>query len=163
PPRPANGKYPPVANQGDGRVTPGAPAPEPFMTRLPVLALLALAVTAAAAGAADPDPKALAAQPRGVLKQYCYRCHGQELEAGAPDSPAAEPRRFLTPKDTLTALRDYLRSADPDRRPYLRFFSLTNLHDNPRFSDADLRLTRAGLAKALNSLHWRPATVTPVA
>src|SRR5207253_10806815 len=66
-------------------------------------------------------------------------------------------------KPVLAAMRDRLRQADPDDRPFLRFFTLHHLHNNPRVSEADLRVQRAGLSKAINSLSWKPRIVLPKA
>jgi serine/threonine-protein kinase len=83
------------------------------------------------------------------------------IEAGAPPFPAVEARRYVSTAAVLQAVRDDLRRADESRRHGLRYFTLTHLHNNPAVSDADLRLARAALAKALNSLSWQPDLVLP--
>lgn len=83
------------------------------------------------------------------------------IVAGAPAFPQAEGREFLPLKTVLTAVRDNLREADRESRPYLRFFTLHNLYNNPRILDEDLPLYRAALSKAVNSLSWKPRIVLP--
>ena len=148
---------------------------------------------------------ALARQARGVLKQYCFRCHHGEgseggdfdmlkqpellskdvrdpplvaagkpaesylferiaknqmppknikerpadaekelirrwIEAGAPAFPDDATRRsFITLVSVLSAARDHLRNADATDRPFLRFFTLHTLANNPSVTDDDLR------------------------
>jgi serine/threonine-protein kinase len=84
------------------------------------------------------------------------------IEAGAPfpqAAPAVRPR--WTERAVLAAIRDHLRQAHPGARPYLRYFTFHNLHNNPRIDDAGLRLARAALAKLVNSLSWKPEIVVP--
>jgi serine/threonine-protein kinase len=84
------------------------------------------------------------------------------IEAGAefPQvAPAVRPR--WTERAVLAAIRDHLRQAHPGDRPYLRYFTFHNLHDNPKVDDADLRLARAAVAKLVNSLSWKPEIVVP--
>jgi serine/threonine-protein kinase len=83
------------------------------------------------------------------------------IEAGAPPFPTAEPRRLITTGAVLRAVRDDLRRVDESRRRGLRYFTLTHLHNNPAVSESDLRVVRAALAKALNSLSWQPDIVVP--
>src|SRR4051812_17358332 len=56
-------------------------------------ALLLALSAAAAASAAAPDPD-VARQGYGVLKRYCYRCHGTRFEV---------PRYNVLDRDTLVA------------------------------------------------------------
>jgi hypothetical protein len=85
------------------------------------------------------------------------------IAAGAPEFPkdAGRTPPFLSLETMLRSVRDHLRDADRADRPYLRYFSLTHLYNNPSVSDDDLRLYRAALSKALNSLHWQKAVVVP--
>lgn len=85
------------------------------------------------------------------------------IAAGAPPFPLRESRPFLELSLVMSAVRDHLRWADPDDRPYLRYFTLHHLHNNPRMSAADLRLYRAALSKAINSLSWKNNLVLPQA
>ena len=172
---------------------------------------------------------ALARQARGVLKQFCFRCHHGEgseggdfdmlkqpdllskdvrdpplvatgkpaesylferiaknqmppknikerpadadkeliqrwIEAGAPAFPDDATRRsFITLVSVLSAARDHLRNADATDRPFLRFFTLHTLANNPSVTDDDLRSARAALSKAINSLSRKPRIVVPQA
>ena len=89
------------------------------------------------------------------------------IEAGAPPLPvaAATPgkgaREYRSCKDVLTSIRDYQQKCVVEDRPYKRFFTLTNLHNNPATTDRDLRLFRAGFAKLANSLSWENEIVVP--
>jgi serine/threonine-protein kinase len=75
------------------------------------------------------------------------------IDAGAPSFALTEStRKFIPVSDVLTVMRDYLRNADKQKRPYLRFFTLTHLHNNPSVQDRDLAIYRAALSKAVNSL-----------
>jgi Planctomycete cytochrome C len=85
------------------------------------------------------------------------------IDAGAPEVPAVVKREFVSQKAVLTAIRDHLRAADKDEAPYLRFFTLTHLYNNPNVPNTDLPLYRAALSKAINSLSWKPDIVVPQA
>jgi len=63
----------------------------------------------------------------------------------------------------LTAMRDRVRKAEPEDRPFLRFFTINHLYNNPRYPDADLRIQRAALSKAINSLSMKPRIILPQA
>jgi serine/threonine-protein kinase len=68
----------------------------------------------------------------------------------------------LSEESTLAVVRDHLRNLPAQRdQPFQRYFTLTHLHNNPSVSDQDLRWHRAALAKAVNSLSWKPAIVVP--
>lgn len=86
------------------------------------------------------------------------------IAAGAPAATEQSQRRpFVRLASVLQAARDHLRDADPDTRGSLRFFTLHTLSNNPRVLDDDLRLARAALSKALNSLSRQPDLVLPQA
>jgi mono/diheme cytochrome c family protein len=80
-------------------------------------------------------------------------------EVTASERPAG--RASLSDKDALTAVRDHLQSLSPEDQPFQRYFTLTHLHNNPTVSDEDLRWQRAALAKAVNSLSWKPRIIVP--
>ncbi len=93
------------------------------------------------------------------------------INAGAPAWPVlVPPRPFVSEIDVLTAIRDDLAQANPDDRRHLRYFSLANLHNNwrddrigrtePVHPDM-LKLARAALSKACNSMSWEPAIAAP--
>jgi serine/threonine-protein kinase len=184
-----------------------------------------LAITLAAADGAKTkgaDP-ALAARAVGILRQYCYRCHGLEYKvpgydvlnrtrlvaargddhpyitpgkldeselwarfdemppkgkkptaaersvieawivAGAPFPVASAVRPFVDDQAVLTAIRDHLRARDRADRPFQRYFTIANLHNNAKVTDEELRLGRAGVSKMINSLSRKPSIVVPTA
>jgi mono/diheme cytochrome c family protein len=83
------------------------------------------------------------------------------IAAGAP----AFPGRVVDPPvplaEALTAIRDDLRRAAGEDRPFQRYFTLTHLYNNPQIAEEELRLVRAALSKAINSLSWKPRIVVP--
>jgi serine/threonine-protein kinase len=87
------------------------------------------------------------------------------IDAGAPAAAAAVARQrpFLGEYDVLFAIRDDLRRQPPEDRRFLRYFTLTHLHNlSPeKVRDGDLRLYRAALAKLVNSLSGRARIVLP--
>lgn len=194
----------------------------------PLMAVSLFALLPLAPAIADDDPNLIAAQARGVLRQYCHRCHHGEgseggdfdflkhpdlvrkvggdqplVVAGKPDESylfervvknqmppksirerpstadkeilrkwiaagapvfvdAAGPqRKFITLPETLAAVRDHLQNSPRSEREHLRYFTLTHLHNNPNVLDDDLRLYRAALSKAINSLSWEPNIIRP--
>ncbi len=89
------------------------------------------------------------------------------IAAGAPELPEPddlpeEKRKAITLTDIYRAMYNYLLLADrSDSARHQRFFTLTHLYNDPKVTDAQMRLYRAGLAKLLNSLSWRKAIVYP--
>ncbi|MCA9093234.1 MAG: hypothetical protein KDA68_07080 [Planctomycetaceae bacterium] len=83
------------------------------------------------------------------------------IASGAVEFPEAVGRSFLSLETVLSAIRDYLRNVERDDRPYLRFFTLHHLYNNPRILDEDLPTYRAALSKAVNSLSGKPRIVLP--
>jgi tetratricopeptide (TPR) repeat protein len=195
----------------------------------PVLSALAWLVTSAvafSANGAEPERAELAMKAAGVLKTYCYRCHGQDgaNEGGfkfaldrrqlvnrgkiLPGDPAkskiyrrltneddpmppeeeknrpsqeeiafikkwiadgavdfgetAAPRQALAPADVIKIMRADLETIAERRRPYVRYFTLTHLH-NAGLSADELQSFRHGLSKLVNSLSWGPRVVVPTA
>src|SRR5439155_2482764 len=57
------------------------------------------------------------------------------IAAGAPAFPATAARANQEQKTVLTVIRDHLRAAEPEDRPFLRFFTLTHLNNNPNVTD----------------------------
>jgi serine/threonine-protein kinase len=85
------------------------------------------------------------------------------IEANAP-MPGRPPRPFRSERDVLVAIQGHLNAANPASRPFLRFFTFTNLFNNHQFvSDFEMRLYRAALSKLVNSLSWQNSIVLPVA
>ena len=82
------------------------------------------------------------------------------VDGQAPDFPKDEtPRQPVALASVLAAVREHLRDAAD--RPFLRFFTLHNLANNPASSSDDLRIARAALSKAVNSLSRKPRIVVP--
>lgn len=80
------------------------------------------------------------------------------------------PRPFVTEVDVLAAIRDDLRAAQAEDRPFRRYFTLHNLHNNWQIDrigrtepiDVDvLNLARAALSKACNSMSWQSQIAVP--
>lgn len=105
-------------------------------------------------GEMPPKPARLFVEQGEALREW--------ITAGAPPfSEAQASRSFVSLADVLTTIRDYLRDTERDDRHYLRFFTLHNLHNNPRVLNRDLQLYRAALSKTLNSLSWKSRIVLP--
>ncbi len=85
----------------------------------------------------------------------------QWITGGARAYPITASRSFVSIEQTLTAVRDDLRASDREDQPFLRYFSLAALHNNPTVPDRDIRIARAALSKAVNSLSWKPRIVLP--
>jgi len=84
------------------------------------------------------------------------------ITAGAPDFPREKARSAITLRTTLETIWKHASSANQRDLPYLRYFTLTHQHNNSLHHDSiDLALTRAGLAKAINSLSWAQQIVLP--
>lgn len=108
-------------------------------------------------GVRQDMPPQEAAQPtddeRSVLKQW--------IAAGAP-FPERDERAFVTEDIVLTAIRDHLQSTPAADRKFQRYFSLHALFNNRKQISADeLRLSRAALAKLVNSLSWKNKIIPP--
>jgi hypothetical protein len=100
-----------------------------------------------------PEDPALSTEDKDTLRRW--------IEAGAPFPVLDRPREFVGDREVLAAIRDHLeQTPDADRR-HQRYFTLTNLHNNRKVLDDDLRLYRAALAKLINSLSWKPKLVVP--
>jgi serine/threonine-protein kinase len=99
----------------------------------------------------DPMPQA----EKKIVKAW--------IEAGAPPFAAAvaAKRPYVGIKEVLTAIRDHLREAEHEDRPYLRYFTMTHLHNNPDITNEQLGRYYAALSKVLNSMHWKKAMVIP--
>ena len=92
----------------------------------------------------------------------------QWIDAGAPDkdAPAADPgkpptRKTLSEAALLKAIVRDLEAANERDRPYLRYYSLANLSNNPEVADKLLGLYRGALSKLVNHLSWNAEIVKP--
>ncbi len=81
--------------------------------------------------------------------------------AGAPEFPAEPARKPSTLETMLARIQDYAISVPAKDIHGIRYFTFTHLHNDSKVTAADLRLTRAALAKALNSLSWSQEIVLP--
>jgi serine/threonine-protein kinase len=86
----------------------------------------------------------------------------QWIAAGAP-KPPRERRAVVRIEDVLTSIVSDMQSATETERRNFVYFTLHHLYNHPDVSDFDLRLYRAALAKAINSLSWSPEIVVPKA
>jgi hypothetical protein len=103
-------------------------------------------------------PRNIKERPADADKEVLRRW----IESGTPAFPDDAARRpFITLASVLSAARDYLRNTDAADRPFLRFFTLHALANNPAVFDDDLRIARAALSKAINSLSRKPRIVMP--
>ena len=85
------------------------------------------------------------------------------IEAGAPDfNPPLARRPVLSQTDVWHAVRADLDKLPARQRRFVRYFTLTHLH-NAGLSADELESHRHGLAKLVNSLSWGPKVVVPVA
>ncbi len=82
------------------------------------------------------------------------------VAAGAPE-PVAPTRRFKSLVDVLESVKKHLDGTPPEHRPWQRYFTLHTRFSHPQTTAEDLRLERAALSKALNSLHWKPRITLP--
>lgn len=89
------------------------------------------------------------------------------IESGATELPEPtiiqeQKRNLITLKDSYQLMYKHLLDSElSGGAQYQRFFTLTHLYNNPKITDDQIRLYRAGLAKMINSLSWRKAVVYP--
>ncbi|MCA9052382.1 MAG: hypothetical protein KDA75_01030 [Planctomycetaceae bacterium] len=98
----------------------------------------------------QPQPTA---EERQVLQEW--------ILAGVP-MPQRETRQYVEWRGILQAMHDDLQAASPEVRNHYRYFTLTHLYNNVQgVTEMEMRLYRAALAKALNSVSWEPDLVIP--
>lgn len=83
------------------------------------------------------------------------------IEAGAPEFPTIPRREFIRLDEMMTQMFEHYSKLDPSDRSKYRYFTLVNLWNDPSVDQRQLRMTRAALAKALNSLSWEETLVEP--
>jgi hypothetical protein len=77
--------------------------------------------------------------------------------------PRATPRTAKTPAEALDAIRKHLQSVPEEKRKDQRYFTLVHLHNNPKVTEADLRLYREALEKVFRQLRDdNQAVPTPI-
>jgi serine/threonine-protein kinase len=74
------------------------------------------------------------------------------LEGAEFPRTSRDERPFLDDETLLSAIHEHLNDTDRQTRTFQRYFSLAHLHNNPAVTEAELRIHRAALAKAVNSL-----------
>lgn len=102
----------------------------------------------------SPEAQAITDAEKAVLREW--------VAAGA-EFPRVETRPFISETQILQAMREYLLKVNADDRRNVRFLTFTHLYNNPTVSEHDLRLYRAALSKALNSLTWSRDVILPKA
>lgn len=96
------------------------------------------------------------------------------IAAGATEFPEEEVRKPVTVNDVLGSILDDLNRLGREDQRYQRYFTLINLHNNSfreranttkrqNVSAVELKITRAALSKALNSVSWQHRIVIPAA
>ncbi|MCA9028580.1 MAG: hypothetical protein KDA86_25450 [Planctomycetaceae bacterium] len=91
----------------------------------------------------SPEAETMTDEEKQLLVQW--------VEQGAV-FPKLREFEFISETKLLQAMRDHLLSIKDEDRRFYRYYSLVNLHNNPKVQELDLRLHRAALAKAVNSL-----------
>jgi tetratricopeptide (TPR) repeat protein len=84
------------------------------------------------------------------------------ISAGAPAAEEVAARGFLSAADMLKAMAEDLDKAKPRDRVFLRYFTLTHLH-NAGLAAEEMQSYRHGLSKLVNSLSWGKRVVAPQA
>jgi serine/threonine-protein kinase len=102
--------------------------------------------------AGSAEAGAMTAEEKQVLRDW--------IAQGA-DFPKRRPAKFVSHTQVLQGIRDHLFQADPEDRPFLRFFTFEHLVNNETVTDRDLRLLKAGLSKLINSLCRERQIVLP--
>lgn len=82
------------------------------------------------------------------------------IQKGAPAPPKVVVRPFLKQSQELRAILTYLNTLPEADRRFARFFSFSNLHNNPAIHAEHLAYYKAGLSKLVNGLSWKE-TITP--
>jgi hypothetical protein len=87
----------------------------------------------------------------------------QWIVQGAPDFPDLEPRPFIPLINQMESIFKHHQGLSEDAKKQVRYFTMTNLWNDPGCDQRHLRMARAALAKAINSLSWEPELVIPQA
>src|SRR5262249_31270741 len=84
------------------------------------------------------------------------------IQAGAPAETAAPTNKFIATDDMVRDIRRDLENAEPRRRPYLRYLTLSHLQ-NAGLSADEMQSYRHGVSKLVNCLSWEKDIVVPQA
>lgn len=113
-------------------------------------------------GSMPPDEE----EPEGrKLNAAELRDFADWIRAGAPAEPTVVKeaiRPAIALSETWQAMRDYTLRQPKHQQKFIRFFSLRSAYNNPRRTNRELDVYRAGLGFVLNSLSWRREFVTLV-
>jgi WD40 repeat protein len=82
------------------------------------------------------------------------------IDAGAPGLRPAAARSFIPSTDVLRFILADLQAVEPRQRRFLRYLSLTHLHNAGR-PEEELEACRQAVAKLVNSLSWHPRLTRP--
>lgn len=88
----------------------------------------------------------LSVDEKAVLRLWIMEGEGKFPVADKIERP------LVTELEIYRAIRNHMSSRPEEERSSLRFFSIAHLHNDLRVLDRDLRLYRAALSKAVNSL-----------
>jgi len=116
----------------------------------------------AALSADDPMPPATENNPLKPEEKTLLKAW---IQAGAPEASVPRDsgaRRFVTTEQMLKAIADDLNQADERDRPFLRYFTLTNLYNAGAQTD-EITAYQNALSKLLNSLSWQKRISLPIA
>lgn len=101
-------------------------------------------------------PDGLPQEEREVIRQW--------IEAGAPQWESDRQIVFIPESEILKQISQHLfNEVRPSDRRFQRYFSIAHLYNNSSVSELDLRLYRAALSKAINSMSRQPGIVVPEA
>jgi mono/diheme cytochrome c family protein len=85
------------------------------------------------------------------------------IEGGAAAFPNVEKREPIAAATVLETAAEVVQKLDPRHRPFQRFFTLQTIYNHPDVTVDDLRLYRAALSKALNSVSRASRIIVPKA
>jgi serine/threonine-protein kinase len=83
------------------------------------------------------------------------------ITEGAPSFPLPKRRTFISLDAQMKSIFEHYRGLGVEDKKNVRYFTMANLWNDPGCDDRHLRMTRASLAKALNSLSWESELVIP--
>lgn len=102
-------------------------------------------------------PEGMPDAEKAIIKKW--------IEAGAPKLAPTINREFLPESRILKAISNHLfnKVTSKESQRFQRYFSIAHLHNNKTASDLELRLYRAALSKAINSMSRSAEIVVPQA
>ena len=77
--------------------------------------------------------------------------------------PDRAGRSYVSELEVLTAISQHLSQVEKSDRKFQKYFSLTQVYNNPQISERDMRFHRAALAKAVNSMSDQSKIALPTA